>query len=329
LRRGGRVLGEIEEYFIEMLAPKDTFLFGGEVLQLEGIVENEALVSRTFAETPKIPSYIGGKFPLSTHLAARVRQILSDPRQWGDFPPQVAEWLGLQEIHSALPAPGDLLVETFPRAGRFYLACYPFEGRLAHQTLGMLLTRRMERAGLKPLGFVANDYALAVWGLADIGAKVDQGLVSLDDLFSEDMLGDDLEAWLQESALMKRTFRNCAIISGLIERNFPGKEKTARQVTISTDLIYDVLRRHEPDHILLRAARADAATGLLDIARLAAMLSRNRGRIVHKDLSRVSPLAVPIMLEIGREPVYGEAREDILVQAEQLWAEASLPEKTR
>jgi ATP-dependent Lhr-like helicase len=322
LRRGGRVLGEIEEYFIEMLSPKDTFLFGGEILQLEGIVENEALVSRTFAETPKIPSYAGGKFPLSTHLAARVRQILSDRSTWSGLPTQVAEWLGLQQIHSVLPPPNDLLVETFPRGGRFYLACYPFEGRLAHQTLGMLLTRRMERAGLKPLGFVANDYALAVWGLADIGARIGHGLVSVDDLFSEDMLGDDLEAWLQESALMKRTFRNCAIISGLIERNFPGKEKTARQVTISTDLIYDVLRRHEPDHILLRAARADAATGLLDIARLAQMLSRIRGRIMHKDLDRVSPLAVPIMLEIGREPIYGEAREDILEQAEQLWAEA-------
>jgi len=323
LRKSGRVLGEIEEYFIEMLAPKDTFLFGGEILRLEGVVENEALVSRTFATEPKIPSYAGGKFPLSTYLAARVRQLLSDPSSWRELPPQVAEWLGLQKLHSALPPPDELLVETFPRGGRFYLACYPFEGRLAHQTLGMLLTRRMERAGLKPLGFVANDYALTVWGLTDIGARIGHGLVSLDELFSQDMLGDDLEAWLQESSLMKRTFRNCAIISGLIERNFPGKEKSARQVTISTDLIYDVLRRHEPDHILLRAARADAATGLLDLARLGDMLSRIRGKIVHKDLTRVSPLAVPIMLEIGREPVYGEAREDILAQAEELWAEAS------
>jgi len=323
LRKSGRVLGEIEEYFIEMLAPKDTFLFGGEILRLEAVVENEALVSRTFATEPKIPSYAGGKFPLSTYLAARVRQLLSDPTSWHELPPQVAEWLGLQKLHSELPPPDDLLVETFPRGGRFYLACYPFEGRLAHQTLGMLLTRRMERAGLKPLGFVANDYALTVWGLADIGARIGHGLVSLNDLFSQDMLGDDLEAWLQESSLMKRTFRNCAIISGLIERNFPGKEKSARQVTISTDLIYDVLRRHEPDHILLRAARADAATGLLDLARLGDMLSRIRGKIVHKDLDRVSPLAVPIMLEIGREPIYGEAREDILAQAEELWAEAS------
>ena len=129
------------------------------------------------------------------------------------------------------------------------------------------------------------------------------------------MLGDDLEAWLAESALMKRTFRNCAIIAGLIERRFPGEEKSRRQVTISTDLVYDVLRSHQPDHVLLRAARADAATGLLDVRRLAEMLSRIRGRIVHKALDHVSPLAVPVMLEIGRETVYGEAADSLLAEA--------------
>ena len=202
-----------------------------------------------------------------------------------------------------------LLVETFPRGNRYYLVCYPFEGRLAHQTLGMLLTRRLERARLRPLGFVANEYALAVWGLGDVACDIERGELSLATLFDEDMLGDDLEAWLAESALMKRTFRTCAIIAGLIERRFPGKEKSRREVTISTDLVYDVLRRHQPDHILLRAARADAATGLLDIRRLGDMLARIKGRIIHRALDHVSPLAVPVMLEIGRETVYGEASE--------------------
>ncbi|MET0922625.1 MAG: DNA ligase-associated DEXH box helicase, partial [Xanthobacteraceae bacterium] len=192
----------------------------------------------------------------------------------------------------------------------------PFEGRLAHQTLGMLLTRRLERARLRPLGFVANEYALAVWGLGDVALRIERGELSLADLFDEDMLGDDLEAWLAESALMKRTFRTCAVIAGLIERRFPGKEKSRREVTISTDLVYDVLRRHQGDHILLRAARADAATGLLDIRRLGDMLSRIKGRIIHKALDHVSPLAVPVMLEIGREQVSGEASEDVLAEAE-------------
>ena len=315
LSRGGRVLGEIEEYFLEMLAPGDTFLFGGEVLSLVGIVENEAHVARAQSDAPRVPSYAGGKFPLSTYLAERVRKILATPKLWGELPEQVAEWLQLQRRKSILPPSDKLLVETFPRGGKFYMVCYPFEGRLAHQTLGMLLTRRMERLGLKPQGFVANEYALAVWSLADMDLRMARGDLTMAQLFDEDMLGDDLEEWLQESALMKRTFRNCAIISGLIERRFPGKEKTGRQVTISTDLVYDVLRRHEPEHILLRAAREDAMTGLLDLARLAQMLTRVRGKLIHKKLLRVSPLAVPVMLEIGREPVYGEAQDVILAEA--------------
>ena len=313
--RGGRVLGDIEDGFLETLVPGDTFLFAGEVLALQAIVENEALCSRAASDTPKIPSYAGGKFPLSTYLAAGVRAMLSDPARWAALPQQVADWLRLQAEKSALPPPDALLVETFPRGALNYLVAYPFEGRLAHQTLGMLLTRRMERARLRPLGFVANDYAIAVWSKADVGAQARTGLVSLDELFARDMLGDDLETWLDESALMKRTFRNCAIIAGLIERRFPGREKTGRQMTVSTDLIFDVLRRYEPDHVLLRAARADAATGLLDLARLGQLLSRIEGRIIHKDLARISPLAVPIMLEIGREPIYGEARDEILAEA--------------
>lgn len=313
--RGGRVLGQVEEYFIEGLTPGDTFVFAGEILRYEALVENEVYASRSNATDPKVPAYEGGKFPLSTYLAARVRGILADPKAWGALPAQVREWLEIQKWRSLLPPAGDLLVETFPRAAKNYLVCYPFEGRLAHQTLGMLLTRRLERWGLKPLGFVANEYALAVWGLGDMGLRIARGGLSLAELFAEDMLGDDLEAWLDESALMKRTFRTCAIIAGLIERRFPGEEKTRRQLTISTDLVYDVLRKHQADHILLRAARADAATGLLDIKRLSEMLSRVQGRIVHKRLDHVSPLAVPVMLEIGRETVYGEAADTLLAEA--------------
>ncbi len=320
--RGGRVLGELEEGFLETLSPQDTFLFGGEILALQGIVENEAHVTRSHADTPRVPTYAGGKFPLSTYLAAGVRHILSDSMNWAQLPDQVCEWLLLQQERSVLPGENDLLVETFPRGNRYFTVIYPFEGRLAHQTLGMLLTRRMERARLKPMGFVASDYALAIWSLGDVGAAAKSGTLSMDDLFGEDMLGDDLDAWLQESMLMKRTFRNCAIIAGLIERRSFGKEKSGRQVTVSTDLIYDVLRRHEPDHILLEAAFADAATGLLDIVRLGDMLRRIRGRITHEALDRVSPLAVPVLLEIGREPIHGEAREEVLrVAADELIAE--------
>jgi ATP-dependent helicase Lhr and Lhr-like helicase len=322
--RGGRMLGEIEEYFIEGLVVGDTFVFGGEIVRYEALVEDQVYVSRANDQDAKVPSYMGGKFPLSTYLAERVRRLLDDGRAWRALPEQVRDWLSLQRDVSRVPGMRELLVETFPRGGRHYLICYPFEGRLAHQTLGMLLTRRLERGGARPLGFVANEYALAVWGIGDMSLMIRQGRLSLDALFHADMLGDDLEAWLHESALMKRTFRNCALISGLIARRFTDEEKSRRQVLFSTDLVYDVLRKHQADHVLLRAARADAATGLLDLKRLGDMLARIKGRISHRELDHVSPLAVPVMLEIGRESVYGEASDELLAEAaEELVKEAS------
>ncbi|MFC4626285.1 ligase-associated DNA damage response DEXH box helicase [Daeguia caeni] len=313
--RGGRILGRIEEYFLETLSAGDTFLFAGKVLRFEGIRENECIASDAAGQDARIPVYAGGKFPLSTYLAAEVRAMLADRSRWKFLPDQVQEWLELQAVKSVLPHMDALLIETFPRHSRYYMVAYPFEGRLAHQTLGMLLTRRLERAGAHPLGFVATDYSLGIWGLKDMGQMIRSGVLSMTRLFDEDMLGDDLEAWLDESYLLKRTFRNCAVISGLIERRYPGQEKTGRQVTVSTDLIYDVLRSHEPDHILLQATRADAATGLLDIKRLGDMLARVKGHIVHKPLDRISPLALPVMLEIGRERVAGEGDEMLLAEA--------------
>lgn len=312
---GGRVLGEMEEYFFGTLLPGDTFMFGGEIVAFEAMRDNEAFVSRAQATNPKIPSYMGGKFPLSTYLAERVRRIMDSPEDWSRLPDQVSDWLRLQREVSLMPAHDSLLVETFPRGDNNFLVCYPFEGRLAHQTLGMLLTRRLERARARPLGFVASEYALAIWGLGDLSALIRSGRLSLDELFAEDMLGDDLEAWLDESALMKRTFRNCAIIAGLIERRHPGKEKSGRQITMSSDLIYDVLYQHEPDHILIQATRRDAARGLLDIERLGQMLARIRAHIVHKPLARISPLAVPVLLDIGKEPIFGEGRESAMAEA--------------
>ena len=324
IARGGRMLGEIEEVFIEGLVPGDTFVFGGEVVRYEALVEDQVYVSRANDKDAKVPSYMGGKFPLSTYLAERVRKLLDNSRAWNGLPDQVHDWLSLQRKFSRVPAVRELLVETFPRGGSHYLVCYPFEGRLAHQTLGMLLTRRLERARARPLGFVANEYALAVWGVGDLSFMIRHGKLDLNALFDPDMLGDDLEAWLAESALMKRTFRNCAIISGLIARRFTDEEKSRRQVLFSTDLIYDVLRKHQADHVLLRAARGDAATGLLDLRRLGDMLSRIQGRITHKDLDHVSPLAVPALLEIGRESVYGEASDELLAEAaEELVREAT------
>jgi ATP-dependent helicase Lhr and Lhr-like helicase len=321
---GGFVLGQLEEWFLSQLSVGDTFLFAGQVLRFEGMDEFGGLATRSNSSEPMIPSYQGGKFPLSTYLAQRVREILASPERWKHLPDQVGDWLSTQRFASVLPRADQMLVETFPRNEKHYMVCYPFEGRLAQQTLGMLLTRRLERWGAKPLGFVASEYSLAVWMVGDLSYMIKSGRLSLARLFDEDMLGDDLDAWLAESMHMKRTFRNVALIAGLIEKRMPGKEKSARQVTVNTDLIYDALRTHQPDHVLLRAAWDDAADGLIDVHRLGAMLKRVKNNIVHRALERVSPLAVPVLLDIGRESVSGEADDALLAEAaDELIAEAS------
>ncbi len=313
----GQRLGQIEEYFIEGLTPGDTFLFAGQILKLIGVRETDALVVRASDDNPSIPSYAGGKFPLSTFLADRVRHLIHDPKRHKKLPQQVRDWIKMQKRRSVVPAPEEMLVETFPRGHKYYLVCYPFEGRLAHQTLGMLLSRRLERAGKKPLGFLASEYAVAAWALEPMGD------LNMAAFFDEDMLGDDLESWLAESTLMKSTFGKCAMIAGMIQRNAPAAvKKTSRQVTFSADLIFDVLKQYEPDHVLMQAAFADAGEGYLDIRRLGALLRRIKGNIVHRDLKHVSPFAAPVMLEVGRVPIQGEAEEAVLEDAASLIAEA-------
>jgi ATP-dependent Lhr-like helicase len=318
--RRGRVLGEVEEYFIQGLVPGDTFIFAGRLLRFDGVQDLAAVCTEVRdGRDPKVPAYGGGRLPLTTSLAERVRGIIADPGRHPELPKEVQEWLYIQRVRSELPGRRRLLIEGFPRGSKQFLVAYCFEGRNAHQTLGMLLTRRMERIGLKPLGFVATDYVLGIWGLRPpTKAQVEV-------LFDEDMLGDDLEAWMDESTMLRRSFRNVAVVAGLIERRYPGEEKNRKQVTFSSDLLYDALRKHEPDHILLRATRADAAWQLADVHRLGDLLRRAKGRIDYRRLDRISPLAVPVLLEIGREHVLGGDAEDELLNeaAQELIAEAT------
>jgi ATP-dependent Lhr-like helicase len=314
--RGGPVLGEVEEWFVSTLVPGDCFIFAGQTLRFEGLDALACLVTRGGEGEPRVPAYAGSRMPLTTHLAARVRAVLSDPKAWGALPDTVQEWLRLQRHASALPPRDGLLVETFPRGGRWFLVAYCFEGRLAHQTLGMLVTKRMERLGMGPLGYLATDYVLAAWSAFEPDG--------VERLFEEDILGEELEEWMAESSMLRRSFRNIATIAGLIEKNHPGAEKSGRQMTMSADLIYDVLRKHEPDHILLRATRREAAAGLTDVARIGLVLSRARaGGILHRRLKRVSPLAVPALIEEGREWVAGGAEEALLAEAAALVSEVT------
>lgn len=310
----GRKLGTVEEGFAATLTPGDSFFFSGMALEVVRM-DTSDLVVRATSKQARIPSWGGTRMAMSTRLADRVRHFLAEPQEWHRFPPDVREWLEMQKLRSTLPQPGQLLIETFPHEGRHYLVCYSFEGWNAHQSLGMLLTRRMEGQGLMPLGFVSNDYALAVYGM--------QPVTDPASLFSADILDHEFVDWVEQSSLLKRAFRDVAVISGLIERQHPGKRKTGRQVTFSTDLIYDVLRKYQPDHLLLKAAWADARARMTDVGRLGDLIDRASQTMLHVTLDRVSPLAVPVLILIGREHVAQTAAEDaLLMEAEALVAEA-------
>ena len=315
MRRGNRVLGEVEEGFAASLTPGDRFLIGGEVVRYEGLKELTVEVSRTPGREPKVAVFSGTKFATSTQLSARILRLLNQG-SWPNLPGHTAEWLMLQGEVSQIPSADRLLIETFPHEGREHLCLYGFAGQNAHRTLGLILTQRMEAAGLSPLGFVVTDYALLIWGLE----PVDDPAALLD---PTDMRAG-LDQWLQGNAVMKRNFRGVATIAGLIEKNIPGPKKTGRQATFSSDILYDTLAKYDPEHLLMRITRDEALHGLVDFGRIEDMLARIAG-IDHRRLSRVSPLAAPLFLEPGKVPIVGEGRERLMAaETERLMAEAGL-----
>ncbi|WP_299132076.1 ligase-associated DNA damage response DEXH box helicase [uncultured Amaricoccus sp.] len=310
-------LGEIEEDFAATLAPGDTFLIGGQTVRFESLREMVVEVSRQATASPKIAAFMGTKLATSTRLSHRVMELLADPAGWAALPDYMRDWLETQARFGALPRPDRLLIESFPRGDRRYLCLYGFAGRNAHQTLGLLVTRRMETAGLHPLGFVANDYALMIWGLDPVADPAA--------LLSPEGLRHGLEGWLGANAVMKRTFRDAATVAGLIEKNLPGLRKSGRQATFSSDILYDTLRRHDPEHLLLRITRAEAGRGLVDFSRIEEMLARVAGRIDVSAARCVTPLAAPLLLEVGQVPIQGRGEARLLREAaDALLAEAGL-----
>ena len=314
--RGGKPLGEIEEAFAATLTQGDTFLIGGQIVRYDSLREMTVQVTRAATKKPKIATFMGTKFSTSTQLSHRIIDMFQQDT-WPDLPGHTSDWLTLQRKVSRLPKLGRLLIESFPHDGRAHTAVYGFAGRNAMQTLGLLLTKRMEETGLNPLGFVATDYATLIWGLDPIR--------DVDPLFEIDALRTGLDSWLKGNAVMKRTFRASATIAGLIERNTPSARKSGRQATFSSDILYDTLAKYDPDHLMLDITRQEAMRGLVDFGRVEEMTARINGRIDLIELPRVSPLAAPLLLEMGRVPVKGLAEEKLLAQeAERLMSMASM-----
>ena len=272
------------------LSRGDTFFFAGLVLEVETDRRHrpDRPGDQQVGAHPDLCRRADGDdAPTSPTASAH---FLARPRANGArFPDDVREWLEVQAYRSALPAPDQLLVETFPHEGRHYMVAYSFEGWNAHQSLGMLITRRMESAGLQPLGFVANDYALAVYGLEPV---TDPAACS-----RADILEDEFVEWVQGSHLLKRAFREVAVIGGLVERQHPGKRKIGAAGHL---LDRPDLRRAAPLRARPSAARGglggrQAAHDRCRPARATCSTAR-RERCSMSTLDRVSPMAVPVLV---------------------------------
>ena len=306
LKGNFKPLGEIEEGFAATLTAGDTFLIGGEIVRYEGLRELTVQVTRRADKPPKIATFMGKKFATSTQLSARVLDMFRQD-SWPALPDHTADWLTLQTEVSKLPEADRILVESYEYRDRHYACFYGFAGRNAQQTLGLLLTQRMEQSGLAALGFVATDYATLIWGLEPVTDPAT--------LLQGGALRDGLTQWLAGNAVMKRTFRASATIAGLIERNSPQARKSGRQATFSSDILYDTLQKYDPDHLIMQITHEEAMRGLVDFGRIEEMIERTKGRVDHVQLTHVSPLAAPMMLEMGRVPIAGEGRERLLADA--------------
>ena len=315
-RSGGKPLGEIEEAFAASLTKGDTFLIGGNIVRFESLREMIVEVTHNANKQPKIATFMGTKFATSTKLSDRILDSFEN-QSWKDLPADTVNWLNKQKEFSQLPVRNSLLIETFFRKSRHYLVVYGFAGRNANQTLGLILSKKLEELNLAPLGFVANDYATLIWGLE----KVENPIQLFK--FSEIELG--LDKWFSGNALMKRTFKAVASVSGLIDRNLPGLRKSGRQTTFSSDILYDTLVKYDPTHLLLKITKDEAMKGLIDFSRIEEMFKRVDDNIIHKNLPHVSPLAAPMLLEVGTIPIEGQARELLLKnEANSLMKEAGL-----
>ncbi len=316
--RNGRKLGKVEEGFAATLTPGNRFTFAGMALEVESIKDLDLIVRASTQACQHNPQ-LYGRADAPDDPSCRPCPANADrPGGLGTLPRRCTRMAGDAGLSQ-------------PDAGSRTIAGGDISARQA-ALYGGLSVRRMERAPVArnvadpPNGKPGPDAHGFCGKRLCAGRLEPEADNDPTPLFSADILADEFIEWVEGSYLLKRAFREVAVISGLVERQHPGKRKTGKQVTFSTDLIYDVLRKYEPDHLLLEAAWADARARLTDVGRLGNLLDRAADTMLHVDLERVSPLAVPLLVMIGRESVaQGSVDDELLLEAESLAGVAMTP----
>jgi ATP-dependent Lhr-like helicase len=320
---GGGYIGMIEEYFISRLEPGDSFTLAGRQLELVMIKEMTVIVRKSNKKKAIVPSWQGGRLPLSASLGAVLREQfgiagnVKSKNQKSKTPVEILALqplLALQNDLSHIPAANELLIEQIETEDGFHLFVYPFEGRLVHEAAAALLAYRISR--LLPITFsiAMNDYGFEL--LSDQPVPVDDSNVY--QLFSPDNLLADIQHSVNATEMARRKFRDIAVIGGLIFQGFPGEHKKARHLQSSAGLLFNVFNEYEPGNVLLRQAYQEVFDQQMEERRLRNMLERiQRSRIVLTFPKQLTPLCFPIKVDSMRENLTSEKLEDRIRKMQQ------------
>lgn len=324
----GGSLGTIEESFISKLKPGNTFWFAGRSLEFVRLKEMTAYVRKSNARKGMIPSWNGGRMPLSSQLAAVFRDKLDEVALGTAHDEEVvalAPLFDLQSQLSHLPQSHEFLIESFKSREGHHLIFYPFEGRLVHEGMASLLAYRISKIKPATFSIAMNDYGFEL--LTDEDIPIEQALEDAS-FFSIDNLLDDIQHSLNANEMARRRFRDIAHIGGLVFTGYPGQQVKNKHLQASTSLLFEVFNEYEPDNLLVRQAYNEALAFQLEEFRLRAALQRiEKQNIILKVIDRPTPFAFPIMVDsLGRERLTTEPLEDRIAKMARQY-EVDLPEK--
>ena len=315
----GGYVGVIEEYFISRLEPGDVFTLAGRNLEFVLIKDMTALVRKSNAKKSIVPSWNGGRMPLSANLGKKLREILDSAASTAgnDAAPEMkvlAPLFALQRELSHVPKHNELLIEQIETKDGFHLFVYPFEGRLVHEAMAAILAYRLSRITPITFSFAMNDYGFEL--LSDQPIPVDDSNVY--DLFSPNDLLNDIQRSVNSTEMAKRKFRDVAVIGGLIFQGMPGEKKKARHLQSSASLLFKVLSEYEPDNLLLRQSYQEVLDQQMEEVRLRDMLERiQRSAVIITFPQQLTPFCFPIKVDSMREDLSSEKLEDRVKKMQQ------------
>ncbi len=293
----GKQLGFIEEYFISRLHPGDVFWFAGQALELVRMVGMEAQVRKSKKKSGAVPSWQGGRMPLSSRLSEMIRLKIDESARHAEVDPEmkfIKPLLELQRHRSHLPTRDEFLIEYLQTSFGYHVFMYPFEGRAVHEGLAALLAHRLAR--IKPItcSFAMNDYGFEL--LSDQEIPIYEALET--DVLSSDNLLMDIQASINSTEMAKRKFRDIAAIAGLIFKGYPGQPIKDRHLQASSQLFFRVFHEHEAGNLLLQQAYEEVMDFQLEEERMRAALDRiAKQKIIIKEPSKPTPFAFPILVD--------------------------------